>query len=73
MGWETRRFEVCNNNTKLLDEYKLSQKSSDNTILPTLSGEGVGEITSIEGAYDITLRIEKEAEDTIKRIQQIIS
>ena len=73
--WDGRPedLQLAINNTKLLDEYKLSQKASDTTVLPTLSGEGIGEINSIEGAYDITLRIETEAADTIKTMQQIIS
>lgn len=58
---------------KFLDEYKASQKDSDPNVVPTLSGEGVGEIYSIDGAYDLTLRIEQEAIDTIDRLKTIIS
>ena len=55
--------------TKLLEEYKESRIKSDASVIATLAGEGVGEIDSVEGAYEITLRMEEEAVDTIDRLR----
>ena len=57
--------------TDLLDEYKSAQKASDPRVVCILSGEGVGEIDSIEGAHDVTLRIEEEAIESINRLQSL--
>lgn len=58
-------------NTKLLEQYKSAHLVSDPNVVCCLSGEGVGEIDHIEGAYDVILRIEEEAIDTIDRLQSI--
>ncbi|KAL7436314.1 hypothetical protein ACHAXM_005169 [Skeletonema potamos] len=57
--------------THLLEEYKSAQKTSDPHVVCILSGEGVGEIDQIEGAYDLTMRIEEEAISSINRLQSI--
>ena len=57
------------NDTELLKDYKSAQQASDPNVVCTLAGEGVGEIECIEGAYDVTLRIEEEAIDTMNRLQ----
>jgi nitronate monooxygenase len=54
--------------TDFLERYDNCRRISDISVIPVLSGEGVGEINSIEGAYEITIRIEKEAIDTIDRL-----
>lgn len=36
------------------------------------SGQGVGEITAIEPAFDIVKRVEKEAAETLSRLQTVI-
>lgn len=57
--------------TGLTEEYEASREASDATAVPVYAGQGVGEIESIEGAYDITLKVEQEAIDTIERLRSI--
>ena len=76
LEWEGKTAQELQNaidKTELLDEYKSAQKASDPCVVCILSGEGagVGEIDHIEGAYDVTLRIEKEAIDSINRLQTL--
>jgi len=74
LEWEGKTAQELQNaidKTELLDEYKSAQKASDPRVVCILSGEGVGEIDHIEGAYDVTLRIEKEAIDSINRLQTL--
>lgn len=58
-------------NTNLLKQYKASRDASDENVVPVLAGEGVGEINSIEGAYQITLKLEEEAIKAIESIQSV--
>ena len=75
--WEGKSSDelqfAIDNNTNLLEEYKVSQERSNEKIIPTYAGEGVGEIDSIDSAYDITLRIEEEAICTMEKLQSIVS
>ena len=76
LEWEGKTAQELQNaidKTELLDEYKSAQKASDPCVVCILSGEGVGEIDHIEEAYDVTLRIEKEAIDSINRLQHFSS
>jgi hypothetical protein len=57
--------------TDLLERYGKCKEISDSSVVQVLSGEGVGEIDIIEGAYDITLRIEQEAIDAIDRLRSL--
>ena len=74
LGWEGKPAQELQNaieKTQLLEEYKSAQKASDPNVVCVLSGEGVGEIDHIEGAYELTLRIEQEAIDSINRLQSL--
>lgn len=55
----------------LLEDYKSAQKSANAEIVAVLAGEGVGEIDSIEDAYNVLLRIEEEAMETINRLKSL--
>mmetsp|Transcript_24774 Transcript_24774/g.50105 ORF Transcript_24774/g.50105 Transcript_24774/m.50105 type:complete len:410 (-) Transcript_24774:73-1302(-) len=55
----------------LLERYKSSAEKSDGDVVCVLAGEGVGEIDSIEGAYDIVMKIEEEALEIIDRLKSI--
>ena len=52
----------------LLERYGKCREISDTSVVQVLLGEGVEEIDCIEGAYEITLRIEQEAIETIDRL-----
>lgn len=72
--WESKSSNELKSaifNTDLLERYRVSRKESDSNVVPTLAGEGVGEIDSIEGAYDVTLRLEREAAEAISRLSTI--
>ena len=74
LEWEGKTAQELQNaieKTELLDEYKSAQKASDPRVACVLSGEGVGEIDRIEGAYEVTLRIEEEAIESINRLQSL--
>lgn len=58
-------------NTNFLEQYIAAKKLSDKNVVPVLAGEGVGEIESIEGAYQITLKIEEEAIGAIEKLKSI--
>jgi nitronate monooxygenase len=70
-GKTSQELQNAIDKTELLEEYKSAQKASDPQVVCILSGEGVGEIDHIEGAYDVTMRIEEEAIDSINRLQSI--
>lgn len=76
MEWEgktAKELQTAIDKTELMDEYKSAQEASDPRVVCILSGEGVGEIDHIEGAYDVTLKIEEEAIDCINRLQSFCS
>ena len=58
--------------TDLIDRYKIATEKVDPKLISTYSGEGVGEINSIDTAYDLINQIEIEAIETIKRLHGII-
>jgi nitronate monooxygenase len=68
-GKTSEELQHAMNDTELLKDYKSAQQASDPNVVCTLAGEGVGEIERIEGAYDVTLRLEVEAIDTMNRLQ----
>lgn len=74
--WEGKTEEELQfaiDNTTLLEQYRASREESDAEVIPTLAGEGVGEIASIDGAYALTLRLEKEAIDAIDALKSKVS
>ena len=71
-GKSTDELQFAIDNTNLLEEYKVSQERFNEKIIPTYAGEGVGEIDSIDSAYDITLRIEEEAICTMEKLLKSI-
>lgn len=50
----------------LVSRYKEGNKTKDPSITAVYAGKGVGQIQSIDGAYDIITRIEQEAVDIIE-------
>lgn len=58
--------------TDLIDRYKIATEKVDPKLISTYAGEGVGEINSIDTAYDLINQIEIEAIETIKRLHGII-
>jgi nitronate monooxygenase len=73
--WEERSREELSEalqSTDLLKRYHNAVKKSGAELATIYAGEGVGEIDSIDEAYEIILQIERDALDTIKRLQTII-
>lgn len=72
--WEGKSEEEWRDamdHSNLLERYKSSAEKSDGDVVCVLAGEGVGEIDSIEGAYDIVVKIEEEALETIDRFKSL--
>eukprot|EP00580_Thalassiosira_gravida_P002072 CAMPEP_0201609100 /NCGR_PEP_ID=MMETSP0492-20130828/11446_1 /ASSEMBLY_ACC=CAM_ASM_000837 /TAXON_ID=420259 /ORGANISM="Thalassiosira gravida, Strain GMp14c1" /LENGTH=368 /DNA_ID=CAMNT_0048074331 /DNA_START=170 /DNA_END=1276 /DNA_ORIENTATION=+ len=65
------RLQYAIDTTQLLEEYKVSREICDATVVPVYAGQGVGEIDSIEGAYDITLKVEEEVIETMDRLRSL--
>mmetsp|Transcript_14500 Transcript_14500/g.25495 ORF Transcript_14500/g.25495 Transcript_14500/m.25495 type:complete len:366 (-) Transcript_14500:20-1117(-) len=70
-GKSSKELQYAIDNTRLLEEYQVSREMSDANVVPVLAGEGVGEINSIEGASEITLKLEGEAIDTLDRLRSL--
>jgi nitronate monooxygenase len=73
--WENKsRGEISKalQSTDLLDRYKVAIGRNDTAVVTNYSGEGVGEINSIESAYELVLQMEIDAISTIQRLQGII-
>ena len=68
-GKSSTELQTAMVETNLLEEYKESRIKSDASVIATLAGEGVGEMDSVEGVYEMTLRMEEEAVDTIDRLR----
>lgn len=74
--WEGRTREELHaalQKTDLLHTYKMAIKSHNPEIVTVYAGEGVGQIGCIDAAYDLIRNIEREAIDTIERLQVIIN
>ena len=72
--WDGRPYSELRkamDETDLLERYGKCKEIPDASVVQVLSGEGVGEIDIIEGAYDITLRIEQEAIDAIDKLRSL--
>lgn len=59
--------------SSFLEDYKRAQKDCDTNIVKVLAGEGVGEIDSIDPAYDIIERVEQETKDALNRMLKMVS
>ena len=72
--WDGRPYSELRkamDETDLLERYGKCKEIPDASVVQVLAGEGVEEIDIIEGAYDITLRIEQEAIDAIDRLRSL--
>lgn len=64
--------ELSKKDSALASEYRLATQQGDTTIAQVLAGEGVGEIDNIEPAYNIIVRVEKEARDVIRNLSTLL-
>ncbi|KAL3793770.1 hypothetical protein HJC23_013332 [Cyclotella cryptica] len=74
--WEGRTSEDLDGalqKTDLFHTYKTAINTHNPEIITVYAGEGVGQIARIDHAYDLILQMEREAIDTIKRLQVIIN
>ena len=72
--WDTKspqELQSAINDAKFMDGYKAAREQSDKNVVVNHAGEGVGEINSIEAAYQITLQIEEETIDAINQLKSI--
>jgi len=65
-------LELAREESSLASEYKAASEAGDGKIAAVLAGEGVGEIDSIDAAYDIIQRIDKEARDIISSMSNLL-
>ena len=70
--WDERPSELQHamQHSDLLDKYKAERDHMINSAA-IYAGEGVGEIRSIEGAYDTLLGLERETIDAIERLKSL--
>lgn len=72
--WDNNNgFKQALQDETFLNNYKKAQKEKNLDIDKVLSGKGVGEIHSIEPAFDILQRIENETQQAISRLSSIVS
>ena len=71
-GKSSKELQCAIDNTQLLEKYKVSREMSNANAVSVLAGEGVGEIYSIKGEYHITLKLGKEAVDTIDKLRSLL-
>ena len=64
--------ELSKEGSALISEYQEAAKLGDPSIAQVFAGEGVGEINSIEPAYDIVQRIDQEAREVIQNMVHLL-
>jgi len=64
--------EIKKDDGAFLQQYKQAQKDGNVSVVKVLAGEGVGEIDSIEPAYDIVRRVEQETYDAIQQLSNAV-
>lgn len=64
--------ELLDQDGPLVTAYRQGQKEGNPDVAPVLSGQGVGDISSIEPAFDIISRIEEETRATIRSLQGVL-
>jgi nitronate monooxygenase len=57
----------------ILAGYAAAQKQGDTKVVKVLMGEGVGEVNSVEPAYEIIGNVEMETRQVLKSLSQIIN
>jgi nitronate monooxygenase len=74
-AWDGRPGELeakFREDSSLVNRYAEAQKRGDTQIVKVLTGEGVGEIDSIEPAYEIILKTEAETRQAVNRMSQMV-
>jgi nitronate monooxygenase len=73
--WDTLipqlRYELENpsNSRDLAKEFQQGEENHRTAVACVYCGQGVGEITAVEPAYEVIKRIEQEAEDSLRSLQ----
>jgi len=72
--WDDRLDSLAKeiSNGTIVQEFKTAMQDGNPTVGMVLAGQGVGEIDSIEPAYDIVMRIEQETKDILRQLSQIV-
>jgi nitronate monooxygenase len=74
-AWDGRPSELeakFREDSSLVHQYAEAQKRGDTAIVKVLAGEGVGEIDSIEPAYEIIRKVEAETRHALQRLSQLV-
>lgn len=64
--------EMEREDSTVLARYKAASQAGDATIAQVLAGEGVGEIDSVDSAYDIIQRVDREAREVIQNLANVL-
>jgi nitronate monooxygenase len=76
--WDTKLHELANeivhpsNGSNVVIKFKKAVESQRPDFACVYSGQGVGEISSIEPAYSIVQKIEKEAIESLMKLQTVL-
>ena len=72
--WDDRLDSLANeiSSGTVVQEFKAAMQDGNPKVGMVLAGQGVGEIDSIEPAFDIIMRIEQETKDILQELSQII-
>ena len=75
--WDSKPLELdqelAKEKNSVVSSYKAASQAGDPTIAQVLSGEGVGEIDSIDPAYDIILRIDRETQEVVQSMSSLLT
>ncbi|CAB9522039.1 Probable nitronate monooxygenase [Seminavis robusta] len=64
--------ELSREGSTVVEEYKAASKKGDHSQAQVLAGEGVGEIESIDAAYEILMQVDKEAREVIANLPKLL-
>jgi nitronate monooxygenase len=74
--WDNRPEDLGNElrveNSDVVSDFRQAQKAEDADVVAVLCGQGVGEIDSIDTAFDIVIRINEEAMAAIRSMPRLL-
>jgi NAD(P)H-dependent flavin oxidoreductase YrpB (nitropropane dioxygenase family) len=74
--WDNRPVdlgkELIDENSEVVSGYRQAQKLGDADVVAVLCGQGVGEIGSIDPAFDIVNRINEETMAVVRSLPRIL-
>jgi nitronate monooxygenase len=64
--------ELANPDSQLLHDYHAACQQDDTNVVLVHAGQGVGEVSSIEPAYEIIKRVEDETKAALRRMKNVL-